>query len=102
MKQISLLSEPAFSLAEKLKKKQGRFKKLYSLKEWKQLRVTLLKENPYCVWCLSVGRLRIAKVIDHITAHEGNLKLFLDFSNLQGLCKECHGIKSAREKHGTE
>ncbi|MEY5099146.1 MAG: hypothetical protein RJA36_1865, partial [Pseudomonadota bacterium] len=47
---------------------------------------------------LQVGKTVLAGVVDHITAHRGDLSLFLDRDNLQSLCKPCHdGHKQAQE-----
>lgn len=42
-----------------------------------------------------------AKVVDHITPHRGDSKLFWDTSNWQALCTPCHsGTKQAEERTG--
>lgn len=55
----------------------------------------LKRRNPVCVECLKAGVIREAQEMDHIQPlrdhgpdHE---------KNIQGLCKECHRAKSARE-----
>ena len=47
---------------------------------------------------LEIGRAVVANVVDHITAHRGDMGRFLDTGNLQSLCKPCHdGHKQAQE-----
>ena len=36
--------------------------------------------------------------MDHIRAHNGDLRLFWDRSNWQGLCKPCHSRKTLAER----
>jgi 5-methylcytosine-specific restriction endonuclease McrA len=35
--------------------------------------------------------------VDHIVPHKGDEDLYFRRSNLQGLCKSCHGKKTGRE-----
>ena len=62
---------------------------------WQMARKTYLIRNPVCNEC---GRL--ATVVDHITPHKGDQKLFWDKMNWQPLCKRCHDSKTAREDGG--
>lgn len=41
-----------------------------------------------------------ATVVDHITPHGGDVALFWDVANWQGLCKAHHDEKTAREDGG--
>ena len=44
-----------------------------------------------------------ATVVDHIVPHKGDMALFWDKSNWQGLCAHCHNShKQRREKSGVE
>ena len=43
------------------------------------------------------GRLVKATVVDHVTPHRGDKKLFWDESNWQALCKRCHDKKTMTE-----
>ena len=42
----------------------------------------------------------IAKCVDHITPHRGDMRLFWDRRNWQGLCRPCHSRKTRREQLG--
>ena len=65
--------------------------------QWRKLRLMVLSAEPYCKSCQQNGIVRAATDIDHIIPHKGNESLRLNRSNLQPLCKECHGKKSADE-----
>lgn len=67
---------------------------------WRKYREGFLIENPVCVKCAEVGRVRKSTVVDHIIPHKGNMKLFWDRSNHQALCKQCHDRKTASEDGG--
>lgn len=56
------------------------------------LRSRLLRAKPLCVMCDAQGRVRAATELDHVVALvNGGTN---DESNLQGLCAECHDIKT--------
>lgn len=47
---------------------------------------------------LELGNAVAATVVDHITAHKGDIDNFLAAGNLQSLCKHCHDAhKQAQE-----
>ena len=71
--------------------------KMYQTPEWKRGRLDHLRANPLCVDCGSIGLVVPAREVDHIVPHRGDLKLFRDKKNWQGLCKTCHSRKTARE-----
>lgn len=62
---------------------------------WYKEKAKFLKMYPYCVSCGDV-----AKVVDHIKPHKGDMKLFWDVSNWQGMCKSCHDRKTAKHDGG--
>lgn len=64
---------------------------------WRRARAAYLQEHRYCVRCQALGRLTKSRVVDHITPHRGDSKLFWDTSNWQALCTACHNAKSATE-----
>mgnify|MGYP007071604220 CR=1 FL=1 len=64
---------------------------------WQKARLSYLKRNPICVRCKDRGRAEAATVVDHITPHKGDARLFWDRSNWQPLCKACHDRKTASE-----
>jgi len=57
----------------------------------------VLRGKPLCVECGKLGRLTIATVCDHIIPHKGDMGLFYDYGNLQGLCTHCHAVKTATD-----
>jgi 5-methylcytosine-specific restriction protein A len=59
------------------------------------MRAELFARDPLCVHCRAAGRIRAATQRDHVTPlAEGGLD---DESNTQGLCDDCHELKSQRE-----
>lgn len=68
--------------------------KIYGHK-WRGLRDWFLRRNPFCVDCKP--DLVPATEVDHIKPHNGDMKLFWDKANLQGLCKRHHSAKTMRE-----
>lgn len=84
----------------------AKWRRLYDLDVWKHhLRPNQLLREPYCRACTAKGirehrpeLLRVpATDVDHITPHRGNMRLFLDPSNLQSLCHSCHSRKTMQE-----
>lgn len=73
---------------------------LYASPEWKAGRRQHLNANPWCVECLKTGRHKPATHVDHRTPHRGDLRLFWDRSNWDGLCHRCHSAKTARQDGG--
>lgn len=63
--------------------------------EWRVARRAFLKDNPLCVKCWAEGRIEPATVVDHVTPHRGDMRLFWDANNWQALCKTCHDRKTA-------
>ena len=100
MKTLSMLPGPDKTIVLPIKRKQkrGQFYFMYKKSIWQKIRKQKLMQSPLCEFCIKRGKQRATVCIDHIQAHRGNWKLFLDFNNLQGLCKKCHNIKSAKEK----
>ena len=66
---------------------------------WNKARVRFLKTHPLCVRCRAKGMITPATVVDHVTPHRGNQKLFWNEGNWQPLCKSCHDRKSMTEDH---
>jgi 5-methylcytosine-specific restriction protein A len=75
----------------------GEMLKFYQSKQWRSLRNYKIQINPLCEICERKGLVEGAREIDHIIAiKDGGERLGL--SNLQSLCKSCHGSKSAKER----
>jgi 5-methylcytosine-specific restriction enzyme A len=68
--------------------------------QWRKYRLMYLQEHPLCVSCNAHGTIKTASEIDHIRPHKGDMKLFWDPLNHQGLCKSCHSAKTSREDGG--
>jgi 5-methylcytosine-specific restriction protein A len=60
-----------------------------------RIRQTTLRSNPLCVACEAKGNVSLATEVDHITALVNGGKDTQD--NRQGLCKECHAVKTAAD-----
>lgn len=76
---------------------------LYKTRRWTDdVRPRILDAADYrCRFCADQGFTRLATVVDHITPHKGDLKLFWDETNLQALCAPCHnGAKAQIERGG--
>jgi 5-methylcytosine-specific restriction enzyme A len=75
--------------------------KLYHTKQWEGLKRQVKAEEPLCRMCKDRGIVRATYAVDHIIPHKGDMALFWDRGNLQGLCKTCHNVvKQIQEKHG--
>ena len=67
-------------------------------RRWRKVRLMHLRENPLCVLCGARGRTVAATEVDHIIPlSEGGGEAG---GNLQGLCKRCHGRKTAGARRG--
>lgn len=63
--------------------------------DWDRLSTRVRQEEPFCRLCLAAGRVRATVLVDHIVAKvDGGTD---DLANLQGLCRPCHGTKTAEE-----
>lgn len=59
------------------------------------MRAKLFSRNPLCAECMRQGKVTVATQRDHIIPlEEGGSD---DESNEQGLCQECHDVKSKLE-----
>ena len=66
---------------------------------WQRTRSAYLSRNPLCQYCLQVGRVTQATIVDHVIPHKGDEKLFWDAENYRGLCKLCHDSTKAEEEN---
>jgi 5-methylcytosine-specific restriction enzyme A len=62
-------------------------------REWQRESKAFLVTYPYCVMCGIP-----ASLVDHITPHKGDKRLFWDRSNWQPLCVFCHSSHKQREE----
>lgn len=63
------------------------------------MRQYFLNDHPLCVHCQEAGYTQAAVELDHIKPVHKRPDLFWDRTNWQGLCKECHQLKSDAEWH---
>ncbi len=78
---------------------------------WQKVRLIVINRDPICKRC----DLRLTEIVDHIVPasvaliqareskrwpYDGNAGYFL-LSNLQGLCRPCHGAKTVEDKQHT-
>lgn len=78
------------------------WRKLYKTGRWRRLREAQLKRAPLCQ-CEHHKGLDPewpAAVVDHITPHKGDRKLFHDPANLQSMSKECHDRHKQSQERG--
>lgn len=68
--------------------------------KWQKARESYLRLNPICRYCERDGRITLATIVDHITPHRGDERLFWDESNWQPLCKPHHDGEKARQERG--
>lgn len=78
----------------------------YGLSVWQGLRRDALRRAMWrCALCRVLlyqsSPMPFSAIVDHITPHRGDWRLFIDPANLQALCKQCHdGAKRAEESRG--
>lgn len=68
--------------------------------KWRKAREHYLRHHPLCVECFKDGRAVEAIELDHITPHKGDMTVFWDKSNWQGLCHQHHSAKTVKEDGG--
>jgi 5-methylcytosine-specific restriction enzyme A len=74
--------------------------RFYKTVEWQRLRASVLARNPLCVECERLGRVTVARVVDHIKPFRDRPDLGLERSNLRPLCAACHNRIGARVGQG--
>ena len=90
----------AESFSDKLKAFR---RKVYSSKRWRQTRLFVITQHPFCEMCVTEGKYKPAVDVDHIIPlsriffEELDRELLFDTDNLRGLCKQHHGEKSGKE-----
>ena len=71
------------------------WKKWYSRKAWRDRRAEQLHKEPWCKYCLRMGKTRRATVANHIIPHEGDWDLFIK-GELESTCTDCHDAQVQR------
>ena len=64
-------------------------------RNWQQLRLVVLNEEPTCRRCMERGRVTAATVVDHIRPLRDGGDNGRD--NLQPLCVDCHAVKTQQD-----
>jgi 5-methylcytosine-specific restriction enzyme A len=67
---------------------------------WKKLRALFIAENPICKHCDERNIITVATDVDHIIDIVKRPDLRLEWTNLQALCKRCHGRKTRAAMNG--
>lgn len=76
--------------------KDREYRRLIQSRRWRRLRVSTLKDRPYCEDCLAKGMRKGATEVHHIIPVEPALStadkeaLMFDPTNLRCLCRDCH------------
>jgi len=73
----------------------SQYPQLYGSARWQRLREAKLCSDPLCWYCLQLGYIVVANVVDHIKPHRGDLDLFFDWDNLRSSCAPCHDSAAA-------
>jgi 5-methylcytosine-specific restriction endonuclease McrA len=55
-----------------------------------------VSENPLCADCFAAGRYVETKEVHHLRKLASHPGLRFDWANCLGLCKHCHGVRTAR------
>ena len=71
---------------------------LYSTMRWRRIRKAQMEREPLCRMCKAKGRIKAARVCDHIAPHKGDEALFFS-GPFQSLCTTCHDSVKQREEH---
>lgn len=66
---------------------------------WQKYSRAFLRDNPLCAECRRAGKITRSEHTDHIQRVTGpDDPLFWDHDNHQPLCRDCHSLKTAKEK----
>ena len=68
--------------------------RFYTSKRWREFRVALLEENPWCVECQRLGSFVRATEVDHIVPRRERPDLSFARTNAQSMCKSHHSAKT--------
>ena len=69
---------------------------------WQRARAAFLQSHPLCgdPYMRHPNQVVLATDVDHRIAHKGDMTLFWDPANWQGLCHDCHSYTTALEDGG--
>lgn len=71
----------------------------YRTRQWSALRLQVLEQQHYlCQYCQAQGRVKPAKVVDHIVPVEFSYDKKANIDNLATICSSCHTAKSSWER----
>ena len=83
------------------RKKQNKswsFDERYHTTKWRKYRKSFLKDNPLCVECRKVDKIKAAKVVGHIIPVSQQPELFWDTNNHKALCTSCNNRQSIKDR----
>ncbi|UFH52577.1 HNH endonuclease signature motif containing protein [Spirosoma sp. KNUC1025] len=70
---------------------------IYRRKRWRDFRISVLRDEPFCRECAKIGKQIIAKELDHIIPVKKEGEMY-DRDNVQPLCSSCHSRKSRSDR----
>jgi 5-methylcytosine-specific restriction endonuclease McrA len=65
----------------------------YFTREWRDLRFSVLSEDPLCYYCKLINHVRAATIGDHFRPRRVFPELSLHKANIKPSCDPCHNIK---------
>lgn len=68
-------------------------------RQWRNVRLKVLADEPLCIDCKSVGKVRPAQEVHHIRPISVAPHLRLNRNNLVPLCCECHDKRHGKRVH---
>jgi 5-methylcytosine-specific restriction endonuclease McrA len=74
--------------------------RLYHTARWQRARLRFLQDHPLCAECERHGLVVAAVAVDHRDGHRHTRwrEKFWDEEKWQGMCTDCHAVKSAKEQ----
>jgi 5-methylcytosine-specific restriction endonuclease McrA len=70
----------------------------YTTQRWQRLRRHKLREHPLCEYCLNVGKLEVATVVDHIVPISRGGDPYPPLDHLMSCCASHHNQKTRAEQ----
>lgn len=65
---------------------------------WQRFRAAVIQRFPLCPICDHMGHTTPSTDADHISPRHRNEHDMFDISNVWGLCRQCHNVKSQLER----